>query len=91
MTSLSRIFSSKTQTKFLQYLLDHRGRLFNQAGLSRLLSISPSTIARIITPLIEEGVISYEQISGQMKIIALNEESLKTKAIIEFYERIKNL
>ena len=91
MTNLVRIFSSKAQTKFIQYLLDHKGRVFNQAGLSHLLSVSPSTIARIIPPLIEEGIINYEQISGQMKIIALNEESEKTKAIIEFYEKIKNL
>ena len=91
MTGLVRVFSSKAQTRFLQYLLDHRGRVFNQAGLSRLLSMSPSTIARIVTPLIEEGIISYEQISGQMKIIALNEENEKTNALIEFYEKIKNL
>ena len=91
MTGLIRVFSSKAQAQFLQYLLDHRGRVFNQAGISRLLSISPSTIARVLTPLIEEGIISYEQVNGQMKIIALNEESEKTKAIIEFYEKIKNL
>ena len=91
MTRLVNIFGSKAQTKFLQYLLDHRGRVFNQAGLSRLLSISPSTIARILIPLIEEGIITYEQVGGQMKIIALNEESEKTKAIIEFYDGIKNL
>ena len=91
MTRLVNIFGSKAQTKLLQYLLDHRGRIFNQAGLSRLLSISPSTIARILIPLIEEEIINYEQIAGQMKIIALKEESEKTKAVIEFYERIKNL
>ncbi len=91
MTSLVRIFSSKTQTKFLQYLLDHRGRVFNQAGLSRLLSISPSTIARILTPLIEENILNYEQVSGQMKIIALNEENEKTIALIDFYNKIKDL
>ena len=91
MTSLVRIFSSKAQTKFLQYLLDHRGRVYNQAGLSRLLSISPSTIARIINPLIEEDMINYEQVGGQMKIITLNDESEKTMALIEFYEKMKNL
>lgn len=91
MTRLVSIFGSKAQTKLLQYLLDHRGRVFNQAGLSRLLSISPSTIARILVPLIEEGIINYEQVGGQMKIIALNEENEKAKAIIELYEKIKNL
>ncbi|MCJ7634777.1 hypothetical protein MUP77_20595 [Candidatus Bathyarchaeota archaeon] len=91
MTRLVSVFSSKAQAKFLQYLLDHRGRVFNQVGLSRLLNISPSTIARILIPLVEEEIISYEQVGGQMKIIALNEENEKTKAIIEFYERIKDL
>jgi predicted transcriptional regulator len=91
MTRLVSVFGSKAQTKFLQYLLDHRGRVFNQAGLSRLMNMSPSTIARILVPLIEEGIINYEQVGGQMKIIALNEESEKAKAIMEFYERIKNL
>jgi DNA-binding IclR family transcriptional regulator len=91
MTSFTRIFRSKAQTRFLQYLLDHRGRLYNQAGLSRLLDMSPSTVARIMIPLIEEGIINYEQLGGQMKIIALNEESEKTTAILDFYNRIKNL
>jgi len=91
MTGLARIFSSKEQSRFLQYLLDHRNRVFNQAGLSRLLSVSPSTIARIVLPLIEEGILSFEQVNGQMKIIAINEGSAKTQALIEFYERIKDL
>ena len=90
MTSLVRIFSSKAQTKLIQYLLDHRGRIYNQAGLSRLLGISPSTIARVMFPLVEEGILSYERISGQMKVITLNDESEKTMAIVEFYEKIKN-
>ena len=91
MTTLLRIFGSRAQTRLVQYLLDHRGRLFNQAGLARLLSLSPSTIARIIGSLVEEGILSYEQISGQMKVIALNEENEKTKALIELYETVKKM
>jgi len=91
MTSLTRIFGSKAQTRLVQHLLDHRGRVYNQAGLSRLLGLSPSTVARVITPLIEEKILNYEQVDGQMKIIALNEEDDKTKAIMEFYERLKGM
>jgi len=91
MTSLLRIFGSKAQTRLVQYLLDHRRRLYNQAGLSRLLSMSPSTIARIIVSLVEEEIIKYEQINGQMKILTLNEENDKTQALIEFYDRLKKL
>ena len=91
MTTLLRIFGSKAQTRLVQYLLDHRGRLYNQAGLARLLDMSPTTIARIIVSLVEEGIINYEQISGQMKIIALNEENETTKALIELHEKIKSI
>ena len=72
-------------------MLDHRGRVYNQAGLAHLLDMSPSTIARIIMSLVEEDIISYEQISGQMKILALNEESEKTKILIECYGRLREL
>ena len=91
MTTLTRLFGSKAQTKLIQRLLEHSGRVYNQAGLARLLNLSPSTIARIIMPLIEEGIIKYEQIGGQMKIIALNDESEKVKAILEFYEKLKKM
>ena len=90
MTSLLRIFGSKAQTRLVQYLLDHKGKIFNQAGLATFMDMSPSTIARILQPLVEEGILSYEQIGGQMKIIALNDENEKTKSLIAFYERLKS-
>ena len=91
MTSLTRIFASKAQTRLVQYFLDHRGRIFNQAGLATYLDVSPSTVARIIQPLIEEGMLTYEQIGGQMKVLALNDENEKTKALMEFYQKIREL
>lgn len=91
MTTLLRIFGSKAQTKLVQYLLDHRQRLFNQAGLARLLSMSPSTIARILISLVDEEIVDYEQISGQMKIISLNEANEKTQALIHLNETLKKL
>jgi len=91
MTGLVKIFGSKAQTRLVQYLLDHRGRVFNQAGLATFLDVSPSTIARILQPLVDEGILNYEQVGGQMKIIALNDENDKSKALIEFYEKLKAL
>ncbi len=55
------------------------------------MDMSPSTIARILQPLVEEGILNYEQIGGQMKIIALNDENEKTKTLIDFYEKLKSL
>lgn len=88
---LEKVFGSKVQTKLLQYFLSNPTKVFNQAGLARFLNCSPSSVARLIAPLIEEGILVYEQISGQMKIIALNTESEKVQALQEFYERVKSL
>ena len=79
------------QTRLVEYMLQNPGKVFNQAGLARFLDCSPSTIARLIEPLVEEGILLYEQISGQMKILALNLESEKVKVLVEFYEKIRKM
>lgn len=89
MAKLTRIFGSKSQTRLLEYVLENPGKVFNQAALSRFLDISPSTVARIIQPLIEEGIIMFDTIGNQMKIIALNEENAKARLLLEFYGRMK--
>ncbi len=86
-----KLFGSKMQTKLLIYLLENSSKVFNQAGLARYLDCSPSTVSRVITPLVEEGILMYEQISGQMKILALNVESEKVKTLQDFYNKIKTL
>jgi len=91
MARLERIFGSRRQTKLLEFLLQNPGKVFNQAGLARFLACSPSTVARVIRPLIGEGILAYEQVSGQMKILALNTESEKVKLLLEFYEKFRRL
>ena len=91
MTRLVKIFASKAQTKLLQYLLEHSGSIFNQALLARRLDLSPTTIARVLEPLVEEGIINYERVSSQMKIIALNDESEKTHMLVEFNEKLRRV
>jgi uncharacterized membrane protein len=89
MTRLVTLFASKAQTKLLQYLLEHSGSIFNQALLARRLGLSPTTIARVLEPLVDEGIIKCERVGGQMKIIALNDENEKTRVLVEFNERLR--
>ncbi len=88
---LVSIFGSKEQTRLLEHLLENKGKVFNQAILARFLDVSPSTIARIVLPLIREGIVLYDRFEQGMKIICLNEEEEKTKVLLEFYEKIKRL
>jgi DNA-binding Lrp family transcriptional regulator len=90
-SKLTDIFQSKAQVRLLEYLLDNAGgqRVFNQATLANLLGLSPSTIARIVEPLIEEKILLYERFEKGMKIFTLNEADEKTRALIEFYRKLK--
>lgn len=90
---LSEVFQSKAQVRLLEYFLESAGsqRVFNQATLANLLDVSPSTIARIVEPLIKEKILLYERFDQGMKIFTLNEAEEKTKILIDFYRKLKDL
>jgi len=92
-TKLSDLFQSKAQVKLVEYLLDSAGsqRVFNQANLANLLGLSPSTIARIVEPLVKEKILLYERFDQGMKIFALNEAEERTKLLVDFHRRLKEL
>ena len=77
----------------MEYLLEHAGsqRVFSQASLANFLVMSPSTIARIVEPLVKEKIVLFERFEQGMKIFALNENEEKTKVLIDFYRRLKEL
>lgn len=91
MTRLTDIFQSKAQVKLVQHLLENPGKVFNQNTLAGFLELSPSTVARIVEPLAEHGVVLFDRYQGGMKILALNQDNQKTKLLVEFYEKLKAL
>ncbi len=90
---LSDLFQSKAQVKLLEYLLEQAGsqRVFNQATLANYLSLSPSTVARIVEPLVKQKILLYERFDQGMKIFALNESEERTRVLIEFCRRMREL
>lgn len=88
---LQEIFQSKAQVRLVEHLLQHREKVFNQAGLARTLDVSPSTIARIAEPLVKSKIILFESYGKGMKIFGLNQESPVTRNLIDFYEKLRSL
>jgi Mn-dependent DtxR family transcriptional regulator len=85
------IFQSKAQVKLVEHLLQNRQKVFNQAGLARILDVSPSTVARIAEPLVKSRILLFERYEKGMKIFALNQEEPAARNLIEFYEKIRSL
>jgi len=77
----------------MEYLLDSAGsqRAFNQATLANFLGVSPSTIARVVEPLVKQKILLYERFDQGMKIFTLNEAEERTKALVDFYRKFKAL
>lgn len=92
-TKLTDVFQSKAQVKLLEYLLERAGsqKVFNQETLANFLNMSPSTIARIVEPLVKEKILLFERFDQGMKIFALNEADEKTRTLIDFYKRFRGL
>lgn len=59
--------------------------------MSNFLGMSPSTIARVIDPLVKEKIVLYDRFDQGMKIFALNEAEEKTRLLIDFYAKFKEL
>jgi len=91
MTKLTDIFQSKAQVKLLEYMLENPQKVFNQSTLAQFLDCSPSTVARVIEPLVREKIVLFERFERGMKVLALNEESEKTKLIADLHEKLKKL
>jgi predicted transcriptional regulator len=91
MTRLTDIFQSRAQVKLVEHLLENPGKVFNQSTLAGFLNVSPSTVARIVEPLVQHGIVLFDRYEGGMKILALNQDSQKTKALMEFNEKLKAL
>ena len=91
MTQLTDIFQSRAQVKLIQHLLENPGKVFNQSTLAGFLQVSPSTVARIIEPLVKHGIVLFDRYEGGMKILALNQDNQKTSVLMDFYEKLKAL
>ena len=91
MVKLSEIFASKTQAALIEYLLDNRGRFYNQSALASALGSSPSTIARLVENLAKLEIVKYDRFDKGVKVIALNDASEISNLLIDFHSKIKSL
>jgi hypothetical protein len=53
--------------------------------------MSPSTIARIVEPLVREKIVLFERFDQGMKIFTLNETDERTRLLIDFHRRFREL
>ena len=82
---LEKIFGSSAQTIVLESLLKNRGEFIYLSGIARETGLSHSSVARVIEPLIENGLVIEKRMGKQIRTFALNEESDAVKQIVKCY------
>ena len=90
MTALEKIFGRTAQMTVLENLIEHRNNTTYLSGIAEETGLSHSSVARVIDPLLEEGIVIEERLGKQIRTFKLNMDNETTKLILDFYERLNN-
>ena len=88
--TLGKIFRNCTHIKVVLRFYNDTGYFDNVTGLAKSFNKSHVTMRKVISDLIEVGILSELDI-GKSKVIKLNENSLYTKALFEFIDSLQEI
>jgi hypothetical protein len=87
---LSKIFGNRTHIKIILRFYNDTGYFDNVTGLAKSFNKCHVTMRKVISDLIEVGILSEIDI-GKSKVIRLNETSPYTKVLFEFIYSLQEI
>ena len=91
MDPLETIFGKTAQMTVLKNLIENQNESTYLSGIAEETGLSHSSVSRVITPLIESGVVTEKPLGKQIRTFKLNMESETTKLIVDFYNKINQI
>lgn len=91
MDALERIFGKNAQMTVLKNLIEHRNEATYLSGIAQETGLSHSSVARVIKPLIDEGIVLEKPLGKQIRTFKLNMDNEVTKYIVEFYINLNEM
>lgn len=85
---LENIFGRNAQIIVLGYLLRHRDALTYLSGIAEATGLSHSSVARVIEPLIEVGIVKEDDVGKQIRTFRLNKDNEVNKLLIQFFDEL---
>ena len=85
MKFLEKIFGNSAQTIVLENLIKKKGAFTYLSGIAEETGLSPSSVARVIEPLVANNLVIEKKLGKQIRTFTMNEENAKVKLIIKFY------
>jgi predicted transcriptional regulator len=91
MDTLERIFGKTAQMTVLKNLIEHQNEPTYLSGIAEETGLSHSSVSRVITPLINSGIVKEKPFGKQTRIFQANMENETTKLIVDFYNKINQM
>ena len=82
MSKLEQIFGKTAQIKVLENLIGYGGNPTYLSGIAEETGLSHSSVARVIIPLVEIGVVNEKLMGGKMRIFEFNKENETSKLLV---------
>lgn len=86
--TLERIFGKTAQMTVLKNLIEHRDESTYLSGIAEETGLSHSSVARVIAPLVETGVVIEKPLGKQIRTFQLDMDNELTNLILEFYDQL---
>ncbi|WP_406662671.1 MarR family transcriptional regulator [Methanolobus sp. ZRKC3] len=91
MDALEEIFGKNAQMTVLKNLIHHMNESTYLSGIAEETGLSHSSVARVITPLINSGIVIEKPLGKQIRTFRLNLDNKKTQLILDFYNNLNDL
>ena len=87
---LGKIFGNNTHVQIILLFYNNGGYFDNITGLASSLDKSHVTVRKVVSDLIEAGILSELNI-GKSRVIKINEDSPYTDALFKFINSMRNI
>lgn len=91
MDPIEKIFGKTAQMTVLKNLIENKNEPTYLSGIAEATGLSHSSVSRVITPLVESGVVLEKPLGKQIRTFQLNMDSEAAKLIVDFYDKINQL
>ncbi|RQD80597.1 MarR family transcriptional regulator [Methanosalsum natronophilum] len=85
MDMVQQVFGKNAQMTVLRNLIEHREEATYLSGIAHETGLSHSSVARVIEPLVEAGIVIERPLGKQIRTFKLNMNNELTRLIVDFY------
>ena len=91
MSSLEALFGRTAQIVVLEYLIRNRDQICYLSGIADATGLSHSSVARVVEPLLQQGIIKENGIGKKMRTFTVNGNNEALKLLIQFFDDLDDL